>query len=454
MEIIESNKKIDLIVKDNNLYSSCIDLAKLLTKEEGKKFLKRVSLLEKRKIINQSNTITCNDINYYNINYLLEELSNFIDVSNIIDILESQGLDKYLFEYVIDNIKNKKDKDDITYLDDYISYFETINKIKNKSDSYNNSCFFEYSEETYYLDLLKRIKKRANNKIEDEDDLEFGWDYDDEDNTKLPLNFGKLKDDVSLELILNESRINLFDITLSLLSANMFYTIIKEEPFEVMNEEIAGILALDLLNSNDKLERELGNDDYYDEKAKYIVSSSDLICAYNLVKQNINKDKVEVIKLIEPLFKDHSLDLDFKENIIITKDSSLNDIYNYIIDFSKHYVGYIGFYEFFSSNSNDVYKIHYHALYKDLKLNLEKTLQNDNTFVFEALALGYTEAPSHLKNRDNVIEDIFIDLKRRSYEFIKKDYMNKLNENIGKYLKVNVEFDLKWNYEVDLNYDF
>ncbi len=454
MEIIVSDKKIDLIVKDDNLYSSSIDLSKLLNDKDSKKFLKRVSLLEKRKVLNNSNTISLNNIKYYNINYLLEELNDFIDASNFIDTLKVNGLDKYLCEYVLDNIKNKKDKDDISYLDDYLPYFETINKMRNKNVVSNDSCYFEYKDEEYYLDLLKRIKKRANNKIEDEDDLEFGWDYDDEDNTALPLNFGKLKDDVSLELILNESRIDLLDITLSLLSANMFYTIIKEEPFEVMNEEIAGILALDVLNSRGKLEKKLDKDDYYDEKEKYIVSSSDLICAYNLVKQNINKEKVEVIKLIEPLFKDDSLELDLKENNIITKDSSLNDIYNYIIDFSKHYVGYIGFYEFFSSNSNDIYKIHYHALYKDFKLNLEKTLQKDNTFVFDVIALGYTEAPNDLKNRDKVIEDIFTDLKIRSYEFIKKDYMSKLIEKIGKYLKINIEFDLKWNFEVDLNYDF
>lgn len=451
MGIIVNDKRIELIVNNNNLYSSSIDLSKLLNKEKREKFLKRVSLLEKRKIINESNTVTCNDIKYYNINYLLDELSNFIDVSTIIDILELNDLDKYLWDYVIANIKNKKDKDDISYLDDYIPYFKTLNKIKNNVS--NNSCFFEYFDEAYYLDLLKRIKQRASNKAEDEDDLEFGWDYDDEDNTPLPLNFGILKDNVSLDLILNESRIDISDMTLSRLSANMFYTIIKEEPFEVMNEEIAGIMALDVLNSKGKLEREFGKD-YYDEKAKYIVSSSDLICAYNLVKQNINKEKVEVIKLIEPLFNDDSLELDFKENNIITKDSSLNDIYNYIIDFSKNYAGYIGFYEFFSSNSNDIYKIHYHALYKDFKLNLEKTLQNDNTFIFKASALGYTEAPSDLKNRDKVIQDIFSDLKIRSYEFIKKDYMSKLNDRIGKYLKVNIEFDLKWNFEVDLDYDF
>ncbi len=454
MEIIVNDKKIDLIIKDNNLYSSCIDLSNLLNDIDNKQFLKRVTLLEKKKIINQSNTITCNDINYYNINYLLEELSNFIDVSDIIDTLKVNCFDKYLWEYVLNNIKNKKDNDDISYLDDYLPYFETISKIKNKNVVSNDSCIFEYKDEEYYLDLLKRIKKRANNKAEDEDDLEFGWDYDDEDNTPLPLNFGKLKDDVSLELILNESRIDLFDLNLSFLSANMFYTIIKEAPFEVMNEEIAGILALDVLNSSGKLERKLDKDDYYDEKAKYIVSSSDLICAYNLVKENINKEKLEVIKLIEPLFKDDSLELDLKENNIITKDSSLNDIYNYIIDFSKHYVGYIGFYEFFSSNSNDVYKIHYHALYKGFKLNLEKTLQNDNTLILDVIVLGYTEAPSDLKNRDKVIKDIFSDLKIRSYEFIKKDYMNKLNEKIGKYLKVNVEFDLKWNFEIDLDYEF
>ncbi len=454
MEIIVSDKKINLILKNDNLYSSSIDLSKLLNDKDSKKFLKRVSLLEKRKVLNNSNTISLNNIKYYNINYLLEELNDFIDASNFIDTLKVNGLDKYLCEYVLDNIKNKKDKDDISYLDDYLPYFETINKMRNKNVVSNDSCYFEYKDEEYYLDLLKRIKKRANNKIEDEDDLEFGWDYDDEDNTALPLNFGKLKDDVSLELILNESRIDLLDITLSLLSANMFYTIIKEEPFEVMNGEIAGILALDALNSRGKLEKKLDKDDYYDEKTKYIVSSSDLICAYNLVKQNINKEKVEVIKLIEPLFKDDSLELDLKENNIITKDSSLNDIYNYIIDFSKHYVGYIGFYEFFSSNSNDIYKIHYHALYKDFKLNLEKTLQKDNIFVFDVIALGYTEAPSDLKNRDKVIKDIFTDLKIRSYEFIKKDYMNKLNEKIGKYLKINVEFDLKWNFEIDLDYEF
>ncbi len=454
MEIIVNNKKIDLIVNDNNLYSSSIDLSNLLNDIDNKQFLKRVSLLEKRKVLNNSNTISLNNIKYYNINYLLEELNDFIDASNFIDTLKVNGLDKYLCEYVLDNIKNIKDKDDISYLDDYLPYFETINKMRNKNVVSNDSCIFEYKDEEYYLDLLKRIKKRANNKAEDEDDLEFGWDYDDEDNTPLPLNFGKLKDDVSLELILNESRIDLFDLNLSFLSANMFYTIIKEAPFEVMNEEIAGILALDVLNSGGELEKKLGKDDYYDEKTKYIVSSSDLICAYNLVKQNINKEKVEVIKLIEPLFKDDSLELDLKENNIITKDSSLNDIYNYIIDFSKHYVGYIGFYEFFSSNSNDIYKIHYHALYKDFKLNLEKTLQKDNTFVFDVIALGYTEAPSDLKNRDKVIEDIFTDVKIRSYEFIKKDYMSKLIEKIGKYLKINIEFDLKWNFEVDLNYDF
>ncbi len=454
MEIIVNNKKIDLIVNDNNLYSSSIDLSNLLNDIDNKQFLKRVSLLEKRKVLNNSNTISLNNIKYYNINYLLEELNDFIDASNFIDTLKVNGLDKYLCGYVLDNIKNNKDKDDISYLDDYVPYFETISKMRNKNVVSKDSCYFEYKDEEYYLDLLKRIKKRANNKIGDEDDLEFGWDYDDEDYTPLPLNFGKLKDDVSLELILNESRINLFDLNLSLLSTNMFYTIIKEEPFEVMNEEIAGILALDVLNSGGELERKLDKDDYYDEKAKYIVSSSDLICAYNLVKQNINKEKVEVIKLIEPLFKDDSLELDLKENNIITIDSLLNDIYNYIIEFSKHYVGYIGFYEFFSSNNNDVYKIHYHALYKDFKLNLEKTLQSDNTLIFDVIALGYTEAPSDLKNRDKVIEDIFTDFKKRSYEFIKKDYMSKLNEKIGKCLKINVEFDLKWNFEIDLDYHF
>ena len=68
------------------------------------------------------------------------------------------------------------------------------------------------------------------------------------------------------------------------------------------------------------------------------------------------------------------------------------------------------------------------------------------------------EAPFYLINRDKVIASLFEEIKVRSYEDVinndlKKNLLNKLKPFYD-LNKINIEFNIKWKLDVDVDYIF
>ena len=68
------------------------------------------------------------------------------------------------------------------------------------------------------------------------------------------------------------------------------------------------------------------------------------------------------------------------------------------------------------------------------------------------------EAPFYLTNRDKVIASLFEEIKVRSYEDVinddlKKNLLNKLKPFYD-LNQINIEFNIKWKLDVDVDYIF
>lgn len=420
-----NNNPYSLLQKGDILYISHNDLIKIIPNCD--------ELINELK--GYDDKIIYNKELYYDINILLMIASDNAIKKEVVEQIEP----KYVWNYLVDAINNYCDIkiNDLYYLNNYSDYFKTLKKVNN--DNFYSKCIntFDYKYASYYLDMLSDIQKKY----------------------KLDQNFGVLKNDVDLGLLIYDSYyLPNVVITASLNAANIFYTIVKEKPFVSHNYEIAAIIALDSLNENKELYINYENNGLINLNDRLVISSSDLIKAIAIIEENNNKPREEVVLMLNPLFAEEFSDADIEmERLLdaVKADPSLENIYQYIIYFTKCYIGYQGYYEYFGAKDSGVYKLHYHGKYENFRLNITKTMAAGNILIFDGDATAYMEAPNDLEHRSSTIISLYDEIKQRSYTDILDKYFKQLKMNLGEYFSnIDIQFDLKWHIEIDTNYEW
>ena len=138
-------------------------------------------------------------------------------------------------------------------------------------------------------------------------------------------------------------------------------------------------------------------------------------------------------------------------------NSTLENVYRYIVYFTENYRGYQGFYEFYRGKIVGAYKIHYNGIYTNFRFNYTQSLMEKNTLVFDADALAFTEAPTDLKHRNYIMQALFDEIKERSYECIMEQYIESLKKELDQYYDIsslNFKFNLNWSFESDPDYEW
>ncbi len=420
-----NNNPYSLLQKGDNLYISHNDLIKIIPNCD--------ELINELK--GYDDKIIYNKELYYDINILLMIANDNSIKKEVVEQIEP----KYVWNYLYDAINNYSaiKKNNLYYLNNYSDYFKTLKKVNN--DNFYSKCIhvFDYKYASYYLNMLSEIQKKY----------------------KLDQSFGVLKDDIDLDLLIYDSYyLPNVVITASLNAANIFYTIVKEKPFVSHNYEIAAIIALDSLNENKEIYINYENNGLINFNDRLVISSSDLIKAIAIIEENNNKSREEVVLMLNPLFALEFSDADIEmEKLLdaVKADPSLENIYQYIIYFTKCYIGYQGYYEYFGAKDSGVYKLHYHGKYENFRLNITKTMAAGNILVFDGDATAYMEAPNDLEHRSSTIISLYDEIKQRSYTDILDKYFNQLKMNLGQYFSnINIQFDLKWQIGIDTDYEW
>lgn len=397
--------------------------------------------------IDDFSEIKIDDVSYFNINivflllrkYLKQKSNEFIEsLSN-----STEDLSKYIWTFLLAEKKLQKEVDDLDYLYEYADAFQTLKKISVQSQDYQGGYYMlnqEIDEDIDYLKYLEKIRE-LNNLSED---------------------FGVLKDEIDFNKIISESFLDIDDVNTSFNAANILYMIVKEKPFVKYNYEIAIILAAkSLKDTNFFIKRYDEWDNIINKRNDINVSSSDMLYAINYIEDNIDKPRIDVIKNLESIFDDKPLEIkDYQKEKLLNEvklNSTLENIYRYIVYFTENYRGYQGFYEFYRGKIVGAYKIHYNGIYTNFRFNYTQSLMEKNTLVFDADALAFTEAPTDLKHRNYIMQALFDEIKERSYECIMEQYIESLKKELDQYYDISslhFKFNLNWSFESDPDYEW
>lgn len=397
--------------------------------------------------IDDFSEIKIDDVSYFNINivflllrkYLKQKSNEFIEsLSNA-----NEDLSKYIWTFLLAEKKLQKEVDDLDYLYEYADAFQTLKKISVQSQDYQGGYYMlnqEIDEDIDYLKYLEKIRE-LNNLSED---------------------FGVLKDEIDFNKIISESFLDIDDVNTSFNAANILYMIVKEKPFVKYNYEIAIILAAkSLKGTNFFIKRYDEWDNIINKRNDINVSSSDMLYAIKYIEDNIDKPRIDVIKNLESIFDDKPLEIkDYQKEKLLNEvklNSTLENVYRYIVYFTENYRGYQGFYEFYRGKIVGAYKIHYNGIYTNFRFNYTQSLMEKNTLVFDADALAFTEAPTDLKHRNYIMQALFDEIKERSYECIMEQYIESLKKELNQYYDIsslNFKFNLNWSFESDPDYEW
>lgn len=397
--------------------------------------------------IDDFSEIKIDDVSYFNINivylllrkYLKQKSNEFIEsLSNA-----TEDLSKYIWAFLLAEKKLQKEVDDLDYLYEYADAFQTLKKISVQSQDYQGGYYMlnqEIDEDIDYLKYLEKIRE-LNNLSED---------------------FGVLKDEIDFNKIISESFLDIDDVNTSFNAANILYMIVKEKPFVKYNYEIAIILAAkSLKDTNFFIKRYDEWDNIINKRNDINVSSSDMLYAIKYIEDNIDKPRIDVIKNLESIFDDKPIEIkDYQKEKLLNEvklNSTLENVYRYIVYFTENYRGYQGFYEFYRGKIVGAYKIHYNGIYTNFRFNYTQSLMEKNTLVFDADALAFTEAPTDLKHRNYIMQALFDEIKERSYKCIMEQYIESLKKELNQYYDIsslNFKFNLNWSFESDPDYEW
>lgn len=424
-----------------NAYLSISDMEKVFN-SIGKIDLKYdINRLKTENIINENSTTKNKDgETLYNLNVVFSiGLNNFVNATKKLYLFVKENkLDNTLYTFIKDAIENlflPNEKDPLYVIDSYQDVFSHYakNRIKEENDNYHYAYSYPYIIIELYQQIIEDAKIRYN----------------------FPDDFGVEKEPGSLEKILDVYSNVDFGFEKNPVEdqlARYFYSIVTEKPFVNYNNEIATILLLYFLDNINYIIK---------EDVRNLFNSSDIVGMITLIENSSSEQKEEVIEkikkmlIISPYNYYKKVDKAFA---ILKENNTYNNVVNYIVAFIENYYGYQGYYEFYKYRESSVLKIHYHGEYNKFKLNIADSIQNYNTLVFDVYATAYMEAPIGLVHRDEIIEELYKEIKARSYDDIIKDKLMKaLRLKLVPYFclkDINIEFNFIWTLEADEEYEY
>ena len=137
------------------------------------------------------------------------------------------------------------------------------------------------------------------------------------------------------------------------------------------------------------------------------------------------------------------------------KESTQENIINYIVEFIQKNKAYSGRYDYFrgkepTKDPNDpfsefytsnVYKLHFHCEFNNFKLNVGKSMTKQNTLVFNVDGNAYDE----IKNK--LAPDAFEELETDAIKKLDISLNHKLKD-IFDIKKLKFEYIINWNIEI------
>lgn len=447
---IQNNKAINFYKDENDcLYISEKDIPNifLCNNEEiiisdFKKFINRESI-----DYNENKHIE-NNIILYNINLVLYYgYYEYLNQTKIFySFLKENNLTSTIWMYLCDVLKNKTNKSSfLKIFKNYENIFSTIEKLKTSEHSKNYSAFF-IPDENLINDMISKLK----------------------DEYYLNDDFGVLKEKDSFKNITSDFYENYFDYDNLSYENNLSsftYLFLKAMPYISGNEEIlCGIILLDLINNND----------LYSKNYTYL-NEIDLGIFIKEATENLKEDPLYLKEKITKLFYyEKNPTIRYKDpDSSLLKESTQENIINYIVEFIQKNKAYSGRYDYFrgkepTKDPNDpfsefytsnVYKLHFHCEFNNFKLNVGKSMTKQNTLVFNVDGNAYIEAPIDLNRRDLFILNIYDEIKNKlapdAFEELETDAIKKLDISLNHKLKdifdikkLKFEYIINWNIEI------
>lgn len=364
-----------------------------------------------------------------------------------LNILISYSLDKNpeLINSIYLGIKKAKEEDKI--LPDLLKEMKKINSISEPSipwDEYRdifyslkkeeekdfNTRYHSYPPVISFIDVLNAVEQLK-------------------ERYKLPKDFGVFEDFDKSYNIYEECFENDNGDNYEWYMAKLFYTICSKKPFLKYNEELAVISLLLFMSDYNLL--------YNEYNLAY--KSSDFYRLIIIYEKYKDLTEEEVINKLIPVLCFTTLKELKKSDISLEtfkQEPNIENAYRFIVDFLEEKSYRQGYYEYFSTKSNDCIKIHYHGYYCNFKLNYLKTMNNKDTLVFDCIAHAKTEAPNILKNRNSFALDRFEEIKSRS----KNDILKQIREDLSSKFKglidlkaIKIELNPVWTLNSDLDYE-
>lgn len=447
---IQNNKAINFYKDENDcLYISEKDIPNifLCNNEEiiisdFKKFINRESI-----DYNENKHIE-NNIILYNINLVLYYgYYEYLNQTKIFySFLKENNLTSTIWMFLCDVLENKTNKSSfLKIFKNYENIFSTIEKLKTSEHSKNYSAFF-IPDENLINDMISKLK----------------------DEYYLNDAFGVLKEKDSFKNITSDFYENYFDYDNLSYENNLSsftYLFLKAMPYISGNEEIlCGIILLDLINNND----------LYSKNYTYL-NEIDLGIFIKEATENLKEDPLYLKEKITKLFYyEKNPTIRYKDpDSSLLKESTQENIINYIVEFIQKNKAYSGRYDYFrgkepTKDPNDpfsefytsnVYKLHFHCEFNNFKLNVGKSMTKQNTLVFNVDGNAYIEAPIDLNRRDLFILNIYDEIKNKlapdAFEELETDAIKKLDISLNHKLKdifdikkLKFEYIINWNIEI------
>ena len=349
---IQNNKAINFYKDENDcLYISEKDIPNifLCNNEEiiisdFKKFINRESI-----DYNENKHIE-NNIILYNINLVLYYgYYEYLNQTKIFySFLKENNLTSTIWMYLCDVLENKTNKSSfLKIFKNYENIFSTIEKLKTSEHSKNYSAFF-IPDENLINDMISKLK----------------------DEYYLNDDFGVLKEKDSFKNITSDFYENYFDYDNLSYEKNLSsftYLFLKAMPYISGNEEIlCGIILLDLINNND----------LYSKNYTYL-NEIDLGIFIKEATENLKEDPLYLKEKITKLFYyEKNPTIRYKDpDSSLLKESTQENIINYIVEFIQKNKAYSGRYDYFKGKeptkdpndpfsefyTSNVYKLHFHC---------------------------------------------------------------------------------------------
>lgn len=321
-------------------------------------------------------------------------------------------------QYAISNI----------YLSDHLDLFSTMyNSTRKHSYERKLAPTFLQIDEQWVTDSAKTLLKGYNLFI----DVEKIFD-------KLPIR--------CIIADISETMMDLEFYSIEKEAALILYELIKNDYYEEYNNLISSLIMIALFH-----DRELENN----EK---ISSDTAIAMAIATISESKDEDKDEVIDKVVKIFSEKiPLNIDPAQKYFdnLTKNKNKNDAINYLVKSIDGYEGRQGYYEYYGLK-HGVVKLHYSGNYIEFSFNTAKSLESGK-LMFDVKARADIEAPYSLSNREEVIDLLFKEIKKRSYKDVIEAMLKNIKEKVRPYYNIDdleVEFEINWTVSISTDIDY